>query len=96
MRLMERLVRSAATPFLGNRHQSSSSSSAPIRHPSKPPLQAQPLHSTHPHLLKAHELTLGIPSKEYEERRRRLMGKLPEGSKVICMGGGVRLVTQRE
>lgn len=70
--------------------------SHPSTHPSKPPRQGQPLHHTHPHLVGSGELTPGIPASEYEERRRKLMESLPEGSVVVCMGGTVRLVSQRE
>jgi len=63
----------------------------------KPPLYGQPISTTHPHLIKNNaDLTRGIPASEYEARRRNLMQSLPEGSKVICMGGTVKLVTQRK
>jgi intermediate cleaving peptidase 55 len=62
----------------------------------KPPIYGQPLSATHPHLIKsATDLTRGIPFNEYQARRAKLMQSLPEGSKVICMGGTVRLVTQQ-
>lgn len=64
-------------------------------HPSKPPKQGQPLHSSHPHLVNSKHLTPGIPASEYEDRRKRLMESLGEGAVVICMGNTVRLVTQR-
>ncbi|WWD18077.1 hypothetical protein CI109_102524 [Kwoniella shandongensis] len=60
----------------------------------KPPKYGQPHPSTHPHLLKAGELTPGVPAEEYEERRRKLMESLGEGARVICMGGTVRLMSQ--
>jgi hypothetical protein len=68
-------------------------------HYAKPPLYGQPLSQTHPHLVRSETpgyLTRGITAAEYEQRRRRLMRGLPEGSRVVCMGAGVRLVTQRE
>ncbi|KAL8925267.1 MAG: hypothetical protein Q9208_003557 [Pyrenodesmia sp. 3 TL-2023] len=37
----------------------------------------QPLHETHPHLLKPGELTPGITALEYAQRRSRLAAKLP-------------------
>lgn len=64
-------------------------------HPSKPPKQGQPLHSSHPHLVISKHLTTGIPASEYEDRRKKLMESLGEGAIVICMGNTVRLVTQR-
>jgi hypothetical protein len=64
-------------------------------HPSKPPKQGQPLHSSHPHLVGSKHLTPGIPASEYEDRRKKLMESLGEGAVVICMGNTVRLVTQR-
>lgn len=63
---------------------------------SKPPRQGQPLSSTHPHLINSKHLTPGIPAEEYEARRKKLMESLPDGSVVICMGGTVKLVTQRK
>lgn len=62
----------------------------------KPPQFGQPLALTHPHLVRQRELTPGITAEEYEDRRRRLMDSLPAGSVVVCMGGTVRLITQRE
>jgi hypothetical protein len=64
-------------------------------HPSKPPKQGQPLHSSHPHLVGSKHLTPGIPASEYEDRRKKVMESLGEGAVVICMGNTVRLVTQR-
>ena len=64
-------------------------------HPSKPPKQGQPLHSSHPHLVGSKHLTPGIPTSEYEDRRKKLMESLGDGAVVICMGNTVRLVTQR-
>jgi hypothetical protein len=65
-------------------------------HLSKPPRQGQPLHHSHPHLVNAGDLTPGTTAAEYEGRRRKLMASLPEGAVVICMGGTVRLISQRE
>ncbi|WWC68482.1 uncharacterized protein I206_102411 [Kwoniella pini CBS 10737] len=63
-------------------------------HPSKPPPYGQPHPSSHSHLIKNHEITPGIPAEEYELRRKNLMESLEEGSKVICMGGTVKLMSQ--
>lgn len=59
----------------------------------KPPLYGQPLAKTHAHLIAPGELTPGIPKIEYEERRKKLMDNLPQGSLVVCqlsMSAGVR------
>lgn len=56
----------------------------------------QPLAKTHAHLVREGELTPGVTPEEYEDRRRRLMESLPAGAVVVCMGGTVRLVSQRE
>ena len=44
---------------------------------------AQPLASTHPHLLSPGELTAGIQSSEYSERRSRLAELLPPGALAL-------------
>ncbi|RXK34894.1 hypothetical protein M231_07858 [Tremella mesenterica] len=61
----------------------------------KPGKYGQPLSKTHPHLIQIDDLTPGIPAGEYEDRRRKLMKNLPEGAVVVCMGGTVRLMSQR-
>ncbi|KAM5501116.1 aminopeptidase [Microsporum canis] len=43
----------------------------------------QPLHETHPHLLKAGELTPGITALEYDHRRSKLASKLPKNAVAI-------------
>ncbi|KAI4120265.1 MAG: hypothetical protein LQ338_007142 [Usnochroma carphineum] len=43
----------------------------------------QPLHETHPHLLKPGELTPGITALEYAQRRSRLASKLPKNGVAI-------------
>ncbi|KAI4185901.1 MAG: hypothetical protein L6R41_003838 [Letrouitia leprolyta] len=43
----------------------------------------QPLHETHPHLLKPGELTPGITALEYAQRRSRLAAKLPKDGVAI-------------
>lgn len=39
------------------------------------------------------ELTPGIPSFEFEDRRKRLMDRLPEGSVVICLAGRTKMMS---
>lgn len=43
----------------------------------------QPLHETHPHLLKPGELTPGITALEYATRRAQLVSKLPTGAIAV-------------
>lgn len=39
------------------------------------------------------ELIPGISAKEFEERRRRLIDMLPEGSVVVCMSGRIKMMS---
>lgn len=39
------------------------------------------------------ELTPGIPASEFEERRKRLMDRLPENSVVVCMAGRTKMMS---
>ncbi|EXJ72826.1 xaa-Pro aminopeptidase [Cladophialophora psammophila CBS 110553] len=43
----------------------------------------QPVHETHPHLLRPGELTPGITAQEYADRRTRLAAKLPDKAIAI-------------
>ncbi|GAA5963248.1 hypothetical protein JCM3765_005775 [Sporobolomyces pararoseus] len=54
----------------------------------------QPLPSTHPHLLSQGELTPGIQANEYEQRRRKLMQTLEDGSLVVIAGGRIQYMSQ--
>ncbi|KZT20639.1 peptidase M24 [Neolentinus lepideus HHB14362 ss-1] len=62
-------------------------------HPPKPSEYGQPLFESHPHLVKADELTPGIPSHEYERRRKELMDSLPEHSIVISIAAPVKYMS---
>ncbi|KAI0437454.1 peptidase M24, structural domain-containing protein [Xylaria telfairii] len=53
-------------------------------------LFGQPVHETHPHLLKPGELTPGITAQEYHERRSALCALLPANSAVILRGADVK------
>ncbi|MBW0518517.1 hypothetical protein O181_058232 [Austropuccinia psidii MF-1] len=53
---------------------------------SSPQFFGQPLPTTHPHLLKPHQLTIGIDKDEYAQRRKKLMDRLEPGSAVIIAG----------
>ena len=44
--------------------------------------------------VKSHELTEGIPTQEYEQRRRNLMDRLPDESVVVCLGGMLKYMTK--
>ncbi|KAF2744605.1 metallopeptidase [Sporormia fimetaria CBS 119925] len=50
----------------------------------------QPVHETHPHLLKAGEITPGITAQEYYNRRVKLAEKLPAGSVAVIVGADVQ------
>ncbi|KAL6866636.1 peptidase M24, structural domain-containing protein [Trichoderma novae-zelandiae] len=43
----------------------------------------QPVHETHPHILKAGEITPGITAQEYADRRAALADALPSGSVAL-------------
>ncbi|KAI1758194.1 peptidase M24, structural domain-containing protein [Xylaria castorea] len=53
-------------------------------------LFGQPVHETHPHLLKPGELTPGITAQEYHERRSALCALLPANSAVILPAADVK------
>ncbi|QIX01898.1 hypothetical protein AMS68_007415 [Peltaster fructicola] len=50
----------------------------------------QPLHETHPHLVKAGELTPGISALEYHHRRAELAKRLPRGSIAVLAASDVK------
>ncbi|KAL8809137.1 MAG: hypothetical protein Q9200_003684 [Gallowayella weberi] len=50
----------------------------------------QPLHETHPHILKAGELTPGITALEYAQRRSKLASKLPKNGVAILAASDVK------
>lgn len=74
------------------------------------PSCGQPLPHTHPHLFPVDfrrgtnpkegggvaydHLTPGIPTAEYEQRRRQLMERLPRNSVVVLMGGRIKYMSQ--
>ncbi|GAW14024.1 hypothetical protein ANO14919_034160 [Xylariales sp. No.14919] len=53
-------------------------------------LFGQPVHETHPHLLKPGELTPGITAQEYHDRRSALCALLPRHSAVILCSADVK------
>ncbi|PGH14992.1 hypothetical protein AJ79_02672 [Helicocarpus griseus UAMH5409] len=50
----------------------------------------QPLHETHPHILKAGELTPGITALEYAHRRSKLASKLPKNAIAVVAASDVK------
>ncbi|KAL8988378.1 MAG: hypothetical protein Q9177_002539 [Variospora cf. flavescens] len=50
----------------------------------------QPLHETHPHLLKPGELTPGISALEYAQRRSNLASKLPKNGVAILAASDLK------
>ncbi|KAH7040960.1 peptidase M24, structural domain-containing protein [Microdochium trichocladiopsis] len=52
-------------------------------------LFGQPVHETHPHLLRPGELTPGISAQEYHERRAALCRNLPSNSAVLLPSAAV-------
>ncbi|KAF2635379.1 hypothetical protein P280DRAFT_194168 [Massarina eburnea CBS 473.64] len=50
----------------------------------------QPLHETHPHLLKAGEVTPGITAQEYYDRRAKLAKALPKNSVAVLAASDVK------
>lgn len=82
----------SASTSLQRPHRSSVARTVPLKsrnyaHSTTPPNPSVPSH-----LLSS----TGITPEEFHTRRKRLIESLPEGSRVICFGGVVRLVTQRE
>ncbi|KAH7921706.1 peptidase M24, partial [Leucogyrophana mollusca] len=59
----------------------------------KPSNYGQPLFPSHPHLLKPNELTPGIPSEEYERRRKELMDSLPANSVVVSVAAPIKYMS---
>ncbi|KAF2277149.1 uncharacterized protein EI97DRAFT_432763 [Westerdykella ornata] len=50
----------------------------------------QPVHETHPHLLKAGEITPGITAQEYYDRRVRLAKSLPANSIAVLAASDIK------
>ncbi|KAK2740500.1 hypothetical protein FQN55_008843 [Onygenales sp. PD_40] len=50
----------------------------------------QPVHETHPHILKAGELTPGITALEYDHRRSKLASKLPKNGIAVVASSDVK------
>ncbi|KAM3415480.1 Intermediate cleaving peptidase 55 [Cercospora zeina] len=50
----------------------------------------QPLHETHPHLLRAGDLTPGISALEYHRRRAALARKLPQNSVAVLAAADLK------
>ncbi len=50
----------------------------------------QPVHETHPHLLRPGELTPGITAQEYADRRSQLAAKLPDKAIAIVAASDIQ------
>ncbi|KAG0651779.1 Intermediate cleaving peptidase of 55 kDa [Hyphodiscus hymeniophilus] len=50
----------------------------------------QPVHETHPHLLKAGEVTPGITAEEYANRRAKLAARLPDNGIAILASSDLK------
>ncbi|KAK4042382.1 peptidase M24, structural domain-containing protein [Parachaetomium inaequale] len=50
----------------------------------------QPVHETHPHILKPGEITPGITAQEYADRRARLAFSLPDGGVAVLPSAEVK------
>ncbi|KAI9803584.1 MAG: hypothetical protein M1825_001927 [Sarcosagium campestre] len=50
----------------------------------------QPLNETHPHLIRAGEITPGISAQEYANRRSKLAAKLPRGAIAIIAASDIK------
>ncbi|KAJ3173598.1 hypothetical protein HDU88_002685 [Geranomyces variabilis] len=61
--------------------------------PQAPARIGQPTPQTHPHLLKAGEITPGIAAEEYAARRARLVSRIADNGTVIVPGYGLRYAT---
>ncbi|KAK7689012.1 hypothetical protein QCA50_007703 [Cerrena zonata] len=59
----------------------------------KPTQFGQPMHLSHPHLLRKGETTPGVPEEEYERRRKALMDSLPDDSLVVSVAGQVKYMS---
>ncbi|GLB33304.1 putative peptidase M24 [Lyophyllum shimeji] len=60
----------------------------------KPSIYGQPLFPSHPHLVQPQELTPGIPLEDYEQRRRRLMDRLPDNSLVVSVAAPIKYMSK--
>ena len=67
-------------------------------HIRKLPIAFEGDHSTHPFLtiVQANELTPGIPTEEYERRRKALMDSLPEDSIVVSVAAPIKYMSNSE
>ncbi|KAL2119647.1 hypothetical protein VTJ04DRAFT_6608 [Mycothermus thermophilus] len=50
----------------------------------------QPVHETHPHMLKPGEITPGITAQEYADRRARLAFSLPDGAIALLPSSNIQ------
>ncbi|TIA99299.1 hypothetical protein E3P96_02939 [Wallemia ichthyophaga] len=62
---------------------------------SKPANYGQPVASTHGYMMSETDLTPGISTHEYEQRRKNLMSQLNPGDSVVCVSGHVKMMSQQ-
>ncbi|KIJ70630.1 hypothetical protein HYDPIDRAFT_78192 [Hydnomerulius pinastri MD-312] len=94
--LQQPVARAAARYRLHTRIQGSLrtfATEASIDNELKPSNYGQPLFQSHPHLLRPHELTPGIPGEEYERRRKELMDSLPSNSIVVSVAAPIKYMS---
>ncbi|KAI0408335.1 peptidase M24, structural domain-containing protein [Xylaria palmicola] len=82
--------RSATAQSPWTRRQCSAGRAYSTAIPASQLLFGQPVHETHPHLLKPGELTPGITAQEYHERRSALCALLPADSAVVLRSADVK------
>ncbi|TIA92358.1 hypothetical protein E3P99_00652 [Wallemia hederae] len=70
------------------------STSAVFTNAAKPANYGQPIASTHGYLMSDTELTPGITTHEYEQRRKKLVNQLNPGDSVVCVSGQVKMMSQ--
>ncbi|KAJ2765585.1 aminopeptidase, partial [Coemansia nantahalensis] len=68
-------------------------STAKTRDPVTGDWHGQPTHEMRPELVAKDELTPGIAKSEYDERRRRLVRGLPDGSALFLFGACMHFVS---
>ncbi|OSS50668.1 hypothetical protein B5807_04677 [Epicoccum nigrum] len=90
MSLSLRLLRPAAKAHCRAARLQSWRGYATVEVPASKLRFGQPLHETHPHLLKPGEITPNITALEYYQRRQKLAEKLPSNSIALLAGAELK------